>query len=151
MRLGVHPGTNRIYLSCRMMDAVIVYGDQGAVEEHPIHETRKLSVEVTPNPFREKIEIQLMGISEDQNIRSSEIRIFDISGREVKNFPIPNPSINTSTSSAYPCGECKSNHSGSYDSQFPVVSVEWDGKDVAPGVYFLTIDGVEKKKIVKIE
>jgi YVTN family beta-propeller protein len=123
MRLGVHPGTNRIYLSCRMMDAVIVYGDQGAVEEHPIHEPRRLSVEVTPNPFRDKVSIYGM-YDVGCKMYDNSIQILDLSGRVVKEFPI---------------------------SEFPNFQVEWDGKDVAPGVYFLTIDGLVKKKIVKIE
>jgi hypothetical protein len=80
-----------------------------------------------PNPFREHITISLIGISENQNIRLPEIKIYDISGRMVKGLSLP---------TAY--------------SVLPT-EVKWDAKGIAAGVYFLSVDGIAKQKIIKIE
>jgi len=83
---------------------------------------------VSPNPFTSEIKIQMT------EIRGQDLlRIYDISGREVRNFSIPN-------------------------SQLPVVSIVWDGRDnkgcnVLPGIYFIMLksgDFTSVKKFILV-
>jgi hypothetical protein len=88
---------------------------------------------ISPSPFREKTEISLSRESDNQNIRLSEIQIYDLSGRVVRNLEISN-------------------------FQFPI-SVEWRGEDnlgnrVQCGVYFVRAEiagRISTKKIILID
>jgi hypothetical protein len=78
----------------------------------------KWSFTCIPNPFREKITISLVGVSEYWGIGGSEINIIDVSGRVVKQFIL---------------------HPSSF---ILPAELEWDGRDdagvkLASGVYFL--------------
>ncbi len=84
------------------------------------------TIKVIPNPFMDKIEINLFIEHRAEGI---ELKIYDVSGRLIKNFPI---------------------------SQFPNFNVVWDGKDVEgnevrAGVYFLKFGGLHIGKAIKLE
>jgi hypothetical protein len=99
---------------------------------HP--DTRPVSLLIYPNPFFDKITIRLDGISDNQNIRSSEINIYDISGRVVKRIPL-------ATGNSYLAHE-----------------VSWNGRDKtgsrAPtGIYIVEVrtpDILTRQKITKL-
>jgi len=85
-----------------------------------------------PNPFTRKTEIrfQIPDIREEidtYSLTPTTLKIYNISGRIVRNFAISNPSVPSS---------------GSRDFQFPVSKVSWDGRDnqgkkVSAGTYFV--------------
>jgi YVTN family beta-propeller protein len=130
LRLAVNPDMNRIYLSCIDMDAVIVYGDEGTAVEELTGEPSPLYIRVAPNPFRDRVSISLEGLSAYGVIGVSKISIFDVSGRVVKQFPIPN-------------------------SQFPIVRLTWDGwdeegKKLPSGVYYLRVEAGNFKAVRKL-
>ncbi|TES92190.1 MAG: T9SS type A sorting domain-containing protein [Candidatus Cloacimonadota bacterium] len=76
-----------------------------------------------PNPFTTSTTITLQGLSEHQNTRVSELKIYDVSGRLVKDF-----SLSQSGDCSYKLG----------------TEVTWDGKDnsgnvLQGGVYFIRL------------
>lgn len=106
------------------------YYTQIAEQKDKRFKTRDMLLTASPNPFSTTTTITLHGISENQYIRESELHIYDITGREVWNFLIPN-------------------------SQFSVVSVVWDGRDkegklLPTGTYFCILTSGEYKKTHKI-
>jgi hypothetical protein len=94
--------------------------------------TRDIKLKVHPNPFRESVEIQVWNVSVYRSIGESEIQIYDISGRRVREISL-----------------LPFNFS---------LGVTWDGADddgvmVTPGVYFLKLNVGEytiKQKLIKV-
>ena len=84
-----------------------------------------------PNPFRDKIEIRLHGESENRCIGETEIKIYDVAGREVRHFIL-------------------------YPSSFILpAKLEWDGRDEAgkmlpPGVYLLKLESNGTSSVNKV-
>jgi hypothetical protein len=74
--------------------------------------TDMVSLFIAPNPFRMKAEIRLVGEWENGRKGEAKINIYDLSGRLVRNVPVPSP--------------C---------SLFPAV-VTLDAEGMAPGIYF---------------
>lgn len=88
---------------------------QSAIEEQDKSIYSSETIRVYPNPFSECVEIHLVGVTDYQDIGVQEIKIYDLSGREVRSFSISN-------------------------FQFPI-SVAWDGRNesgklLPSGVYF---------------
>ncbi len=84
-----------------------------------------------PNPFREKIEISFGGVSEYGSIGVSEMSIFDLSGRLVREFYFVS------------------------DNSPRTTKVQWDGRDdagqrVAPGMYYVIADCCAPIRVVKL-
>jgi hypothetical protein len=98
----------------------------GVEEDGSQYPQRKIGFSVYPNPFFDLVDIRLLGVPENGCLGESVIKIFDLSGRVIEEIPIPK-------------------------SHLPNVRVEWDGKDIAPGVYFLSVEGMVREKIVKIK
>jgi hypothetical protein len=99
--------------------------------------SRVLKLTTSPNPFSAVVKIQLCGASEYGSIGAPEIKIYDISGREVRHFFL------------YPCPERRRGASSF------IPGVTWDGRDDAgkvlpPGIYFLKAGGKYVGKVVKV-
>jgi hypothetical protein len=94
----------------------------------------KTVLRISPNPFSTHVRISLMGESGNRRNGEPEIQIYDLTGRLVRQFLIPN-------------------------SQFSIVRIEWDGRDesgkvVSPGTYFVKVrtqDKIFTKKVIRIE
>ncbi len=100
------------------------------IEEHNQTSTTNSILEVYPNPFRNKANIIYCT---EQSAQGIGLKIYDVSGRLVRSFPIINL--------------CNPNKS--------VVSVCWNGtddsgKEVPQGVYFLKAEGTDSEEIKKI-
>ncbi|MBI4723451.1 MAG: T9SS type A sorting domain-containing protein [Candidatus Stahlbacteria bacterium] len=80
-----------------------------------------LTLEVYPNPFCTKTNIKLLTL----NSQLSTLKIYDLAGRVVKSFPIPNP-------------------------QSPTTVVEWDASHLANGTYFLICKDNHTKIVKKL-
>jgi hypothetical protein len=88
------------------------------VKEIAVKNPGPASMSVFPNPFVDRVEIQLAGISKHQSNKPSEMSIYDVSGRMVKRIPLGTGNSNLAT------------------------EVIWDGRDMngkrlSPGTYFL--------------
>jgi hypothetical protein len=108
------------------------YGRLTGIEESDNWDvkTGKWKLTCSPNPFHHLTEIQLVGDWGSGRLGDGEIRIYDISGRMVRRLAIPN-------------------------SEFPIPSYEWDGKDdagnhVTAGVYFLKVKSGERTAVKKL-
>jgi len=80
---------------------------------------------IYPNPFSDRVEIKLMIEDEKWKIEDISLRIYDVTGRCIRNFPISN-------------------------FQFPI-RVSWDGRNnagekVTSGVYFLRFNAGDYKE-----
>jgi len=112
-----------------LLDSIMYFFGVGtsSVEELPIVDIQKKLLSAYPNPFRENIVISMF-LPENSN---SFLRIFDITGRLVKDF-----NILSSTSDQN-------------------ISYTWDGRDnngqrVRNGVYLIILDSDRDKTIKKI-
>jgi hypothetical protein len=102
-------------------------------ETNSRHLTKNIRLKAHPNPFRESVEIQVWNVSAYRCVGVSELQIYDISGRRVREI-----SLLPFTFS---------------------LGVTWDGADddgvmVTPGVYFLKLKvgtHTETTKLIKIE
>jgi hypothetical protein len=103
-------------------------------DEGSLHISTPILFDIYPNPFTKSVEIQLLGVSEKGSIGESEIYIYDVRGRRVRDF-ILQPS-----------------------SFFLPSKMVWDGRDesgeeVPGGVYFVRLvsgDFVSVKKLTLI-
>jgi hypothetical protein len=91
-------------------------------------ETRDIRLTCIPNPFMTEIRIQISEVGSDIGHLSSDLclEIYDLSGRLVHQFSVPS-------------------------SQFSVANVTWDGTGFAPGIYFISVYGSVKQKIIKLQ
>ncbi|TES93442.1 MAG: T9SS type A sorting domain-containing protein [Candidatus Cloacimonadota bacterium] len=101
---------------------------EGNIEEGEKRETEPLLkiIKIFPNPYSTFTSIKVR-----RQLYSTELRIFDISGRSVKNLMLP------------------------ATDNIPEIVVTWFGKDkqgheVPPGIYFLKADGMNVEKVVKV-
>jgi hypothetical protein len=83
-----------------------------------------------PNPFTTRVEISLVGEAENRRNGGSELKIYDVAGRRVRDLIL-------------------------YPSSF-ILETTWDGRDeqgklVSPGIYFVSLDGSIQQKVVKIK
>lgn len=109
---------------------LVVYYHAAGVQEsspnEPVH-----CMYAYPNPCRGKIEISFGGVSEYGSSGVSEMSIFDLSGRLVRElYLVPGNSSLTA-------------------------NVQWDGRDdtgqrVTPGIYYVISDGYAPYRIVKL-
>ena len=112
-----------------LWDVMLTWTELVGVDEEDNWElgSKKWELTAKPNPFREQVEIHLLGDWESGRWGDGEIKIYDACGRVVEKFEFP---------TAY--------------SSLPTV-VQWDARGIAPGIYFLSIDGIAKQKIIKID
>lgn len=90
---------------------------------------RDIRIRVEPNPFHDRITISLGGEPGHRGSGETQIGIYDISGRRVRNLVL-------------------------YPSSF-ILETTWDGRDndgkvVSQGIYFVGIGDSPKQKVVKI-
>jgi hypothetical protein len=104
------------------------------IQERPDqrHKTSDMRLITSPNPFSLSTTITIDGISEHQNIRESELQIYDISGRKVREISLLPFSFLLGAKAT------------------------WDGRDdegimIAPGIYFLKLNGTPVGKLIKIK
>jgi hypothetical protein len=112
------PGHASYYFS-QNSDPVIVYQNVIGIEENKDINHSSMQLEISPNPFTDRTDITC---SIGQSAKSTELKIYDISGKLVKDFSLP---------TAY--------------SVVPTV-VPWDGTDesgelLPSGVYFIQAKG----------
>jgi hypothetical protein len=86
------------------------------IEEYPDPYPCHVKLAVSPNPFNSLIEIAIVGVSEHRSISVPEIRIFDVTGRKVRDLILYPSSL--------------------------ILEVTWDGRDekgypVPSGVYYV--------------
>jgi hypothetical protein len=88
-------------------------------------QTGNMRLTCIPNPFSTSTTIHLTCTG--QSAERTELQIFDVAGRRVRDFIL-------------------------YPSSFilPTV-VEWDAKGIPPGIYFISIDGSIQQKVMKIK
>jgi len=121
-------GYNAAYGWCSFSTLEDIVVNLAGVSEDA-NRTKPLTLTVSPNPFRNNVEIKLQ-IPEKSLISAS---IYDLSGRAVRNFLISN-------------------------FQFPISRITWDGKDtngnlLPAGVYYLRLKTQGKelnKKLIKL-
>lgn len=106
-------------------------GNVAGVKENPDqkHKTRDFAISCYPNPYSTSTTISFERLPEHQNISESELQIYDVSGRQVRDFIL-------------------------YPSSF-ILGATWDGRDevgnvVSAGVYFLKLNGKPVGKAVKV-
>ena len=102
-------------------------GVEEQTDKRPRNREKRLACH--PNPFIESVEIQLHGVTEYGCIGESEIQIFDVTGRKVREISL-------------------------LPFNFSLEGT-WNGRDkagkvVAPGIYFLKFQGKSVGKIVKV-
>ncbi|UCD20237.1 MAG: T9SS type A sorting domain-containing protein, partial [candidate division WOR-3 bacterium] len=118
------PGTNII------MHALFDYAQQYGIEAHESSKATVVTLQISPNPFRYTTNIRYMIHDSRYTIQDANIKIFDATGRLVKDF------------------ELLCNQS----------SVKWDGtsqdnRRLSSGVYFLelqTADYIATQKLLLI-
>jgi hypothetical protein len=105
------------------------------VEEHAFKSRPSPALMVCPNPFHGRIEISIAGVSEYGSIGVSELQVYDVSGRRVREISLLPFSFSLGG------------------------KAEWDGRDnageqVSPGIYFVHLriaDKVLTKKIIMVQ
>jgi hypothetical protein len=122
--------TNPNFTNASFLSRLTDFSSGIAEEPAPVSPGVKLTC--SPNPFITSTTISLRGISDHQNTRISELHIYDITGRLVRQI------------SLLP-----------FDFSLGAQAI-WDGKDeegrvVREGIYFISVDGSVKQKIVKIK
>jgi hypothetical protein len=122
-RFGISNTYEVLYLGLDVLAGIAEQPDQR-------QKTSDIRLLCHPNPFTSSTTITFHSVSVYRCIGVSEIQIYDISGRKIKNLPV-------------------------LSSQFPVPSYVWDGRDgegrvVSPGIYFFTMGGKSVGKVVKV-
>jgi hypothetical protein len=117
-------GYINVYLIKTENDAGIEYEKEQNQKPHV-----SLQLNVYPNPFCEKTEIKLVSVSENGSIGVSEMRIYDLSGRLVRELVTCNLSLGAQAT--------------------------WNGEDeegraLPPGTYFIRINEHLQQKIIKL-
>jgi hypothetical protein len=106
----------------------------------PTNVSYKMEMKISPNPFSQTTEIrcEISGVGSQGTGVKNEIslKIYDLSGRLIKSFPV-------------------TDYSTGSDGQSPVTSVVWDGTNdlgeyVSSGLYFLCTQAGEYKSIRKL-
>lgn len=114
----------------------IVHPEEQGIEETALHSTPDaLRLDVCPNPFRDRIDIQITMDQRRRTINDFSLKIYDVSGRTINSFSLPTSYFLLST------------------------SIEWNGTDltdreVPAGVYFLHFmesNFSVVKKVVRLE
>ncbi|GAJ04846.1 unnamed protein product, partial [marine sediment metagenome] len=110
------------------------FGLLPGIEENPVSSTpQKPYIKISPNPFTSVVSVKYSGISERHNV---SLKIYDMSGRLVKDFSLP------TTNSLLP------------------TKVTWDGRDregkVLPsGIYFCKVKSgkttLKTEKIIMVK
>jgi predicted outer membrane repeat protein len=102
------------------------YYDQLAIEEEHPRKPSPVKLTCTPNPFASQVTISLVGQPGNRGTGEPELKIYDITGRLVKTMLLA------------PCNLS------------PGAQVTWDAKGLAPGVYFISVNGSIQQKVVKV-
>jgi hypothetical protein len=106
-----------------------LYDVPTSIEEGKGEKPGLLKLSISPNPFTSLVRISLVGEPENRGTGKTEIKIYDVAGRRVRDLFL-------------------------YPSSF-FLETTWDGRDemgkvVSPGIYFISVNGSVKQKVVKI-
>jgi YVTN family beta-propeller protein len=125
-----NPAQNRVYVANYWSNTISVIRDTATgIDERPFAVRGRQSLEVYPNPFRDRVTLRLPPIADHS---SQELRICNMSGQVVQRFEISQSAVR--------------------NPQWIV----WDGRDglgrcVAPGCYFCILrspTGVVRTKVI---